>query len=205
MRARSTEASVCPARTSTPPLRARSVYTCPGRARSSGFVCGSVAVRIVVARSHALVPVVVPRRASIGSQKGVPNMEVFRGEIGFRSSASQRCSESDMQISPRPNFAMKLMASGVIFSAAIVRSPSFSRSSSSTSTIMRPWRISSTASSIVANGSLFSLILVGPTGSFHYTESPSDGQESLPRRVIRSGFWGRSFRVRVTAAVRRRL
>ena len=38
----------------------------------------------MVARSEALVPVVVPRRASIGSQKGVPNAEVLRGEIGFR-------------------------------------------------------------------------------------------------------------------------
>jgi len=40
---------------------------------------------------------------------------------------------------------------GVIFSAAMARSPSFSRSSSSTRTTMRPWRISSTASSTVAN------------------------------------------------------
>ena len=41
--------------------------------------------------------------------------------------------------------AMKLMASGVTFSAARVRSPSFSRSSSSTTTIIRPARISSIA------------------------------------------------------------
>src|SRR3989304_4003294 len=46
---------------------------------------------------------------------------------------------------------MKLTMSGVTFSAAMVRSPSFSRSSSSTTTTMRPWRMSSTASSIVAN------------------------------------------------------
>src|ERR1700693_2580393 len=49
------------------------------------------------------------------------------------------------QISPRPYLAMKLIASGVTFSAASVRSPSFSRSSSSTTTIMRPARISSIA------------------------------------------------------------
>ena len=36
-----------------------------------------------------------------------------------------------MQMRPRPCFAMKLIASGVTFSAASVRSPSFSRSSSS--------------------------------------------------------------------------
>src|SRR6266699_3311834 len=46
---------------------------------------------------------------------------------------------------------MKLIASGVTFSAAIMRSPSFSRSSSSTMTIMRPSCISAMASSIVAN------------------------------------------------------
>src|SRR5712692_3249381 len=107
---------------------------------------------MVVARSEALVPVVVPRRASMGSQKGVPNAEVLRGEIGARCSSSQRCSVSVRQISPRPYLAIKLMASGVTFSAAIVRSPSFSRSSSSTRTIMRPWQISATASSTVANG-----------------------------------------------------
>src|SRR4051794_28798699 len=41
---------------------------------------------------------------------------------------------------------MKLIASGVIFSAAIVRSPSFSRSSSSTTTTIFPARKSSIAS-----------------------------------------------------------
>ena len=42
------------------------------------------------------------------------------------------------QISPRPNLAMKFTASAVTFSAAITRSPSFSRSSSSTTMTMRP-------------------------------------------------------------------
>src|SRR5260370_13458838 len=54
---------------------------------------------------------------------------------------------------------MKLMASGVIFSAAMAKSPSFSRSSSSTRTIIRPCRISSTASSTLAKSALISLIL----------------------------------------------
>src|SRR5215470_942769 len=49
---------------------------------------------------------------------------------------------------------MKLIASGVTFSAAIVRSPSFSRSSSSTTTTMRPARMSSIASGTVLNGVL---------------------------------------------------
>src|SRR5574341_1565807 len=46
---------------------------------------------------------------------------------------------------------MKLMASAVTFSAAMVRSPSFSRSSSSTTMTMRPARMSSMASSMVPN------------------------------------------------------
>src|SRR5688572_3308976 len=50
------------------------------------------------------------------------------------------------QIRPRPWRAMKLMASGLTMSAAMVRSPSFSRSSSSTTMTMRPARICSTAS-----------------------------------------------------------
>src|SRR6267142_2688814 len=45
---------------------------------------------------------------------------------------------------------MKLIASGVTFSAASVRSPSFSRSSSSTTITKRPRAISRIASSIAA-------------------------------------------------------
>src|ERR1051326_5869517 len=56
-------------------------------------------------------------------------------------------------MSPRPCVAMKAISAGVAFSAAIVRSPSFSRSSSSQTTTIRPARNSSSASSMVANGS----------------------------------------------------
>src|ERR1051326_3612850 len=45
---------------------------------------------------------------------------------------------------------MKLIASGVANCAAIVRSPSFSRSAASTTTTNLPWRMSSIASSTVA-------------------------------------------------------
>src|SRR5512140_2288201 len=47
---------------------------------------------------------------------------------------------------------MKLMASGVTHWAAMVRSPSFSRSSSSTTTSIFPWRNSSIASGMGLNG-----------------------------------------------------
>src|SRR5262245_9488055 len=49
---------------------------------------------------------------------------------------------------------MKLMISGVTLEAAIVRSPSFSRSSSSTTTTIRPARMSSMASGMALKGML---------------------------------------------------
>ena len=70
MRARSTDASVCPARTSTPPARERNGKTWPGRARSDGFALDRMATRMVCARSAAEIPVVTPSVASIDSQKG---------------------------------------------------------------------------------------------------------------------------------------
>ncbi len=152
MRARSTEASVWPARTSTPPLRARSGKMCPGRARSLGRVAGSMATRMVCARSYAEMPVETPSFASIDSVNAVPKFEVFSADIWPSRRYSSRSSVIARQTRPRPYLAMKLMASGVIFSAAMVRSPSFSRSSSSTTTIMRPARISSSAVSTSQKG-----------------------------------------------------
>ena len=66
-------------------------------------------------------------------------------------SSSERSSVRQRQITPRPCVAMKLIASGVANSAAMVRSPSFSRSGASTTTTNLPARTSSIASSIVAN------------------------------------------------------
>ena len=101
MRDKSTLASVWPARTSTPPLRARSGKMWPGRARSCGRVFGSMAVRMVMARSEALMPVVTPRRPSMASVKAVPWTEVLIGDISGRWSSSQRSSVSGRQIRPR--------------------------------------------------------------------------------------------------------
>src|SRR5918993_3575496 len=154
MRARSTDASVCPGRTSTPPVRARSGKTWPGRARSCGRVLGSTAVRMVVARSAAEMPVVTPLRASTETVKAVPRKEVLSATCIVRCSSSQRSSVSGMQMRPRACVVMKLMISGVIFSAAQARSPSFSRSSSSTMIISRPSLMSRAASSMEAKGML---------------------------------------------------
>src|ERR1035437_8358956 len=90
-------------------------------------------------------PVVTPSLASMDSVNAVPKLEVFSADIWPRRRWSRRSSVMARQTRPRPYLAMKLVASGVIFSAAMVRSPSFSRSSSSQTTIMRPARSSESA------------------------------------------------------------
>ena len=77
IRARSTEASVWPARFRTPPVWARSGNMWPGRFRSEGRVAGSIAVSTVAARSAAEMPVVVRPRASIETVNAVPKLDVF--------------------------------------------------------------------------------------------------------------------------------
>ena len=83
-------------------------------------------------------PVVVRSRASIDTHIAVSR----RDELSLTSSGISRWSSRSgviaRQMRPRPWRAMKLMASGATFEAAMVRSPSFSRSSSSTTTIIRP-------------------------------------------------------------------
>ena len=94
-------------------------------------------------------PVLVTRlRLDRHAERGVEPRRVLSSTISGMSSSSSRSSVIGMQIRPRPCFAMKLIASGVTFSAAIVRSPSFSRSSSSTTMIISPSRMASMASSI---------------------------------------------------------
>ena len=132
-------------------MRARNGKTCPGRTRSSGRVAGSIAARTVAARSAAEIPVVTLPFASIDTVKAVPYVDVFRSTINGSRNASQRSSVSARQINPRPCVAMKLIACGVTISAAMARSPSFSRSSSSTMITNRPARSSANASSIEAN------------------------------------------------------
>ena len=153
-RARSTAASVWPARSSTPPSLALSGKTWPGWTRSSGPEPGSIATWIVRARSAALIPVVTPSRASTEIVNAVWKGDSFLAAIRSSPSSSQRSGVSVRQISPRPSLAMKLIASGVANWAAIVRSPSFSRFSSSQTTTIFPRRMSSIASSMVAKARL---------------------------------------------------
>ncbi len=81
---------------------------------------GSIATRIVVARSEALIPVVTPKRgaASTLTVKAVACDSVLCSTICGRSSARQRSGVSVRQMSPRPCLVMKLMRAGVTLSAA---------------------------------------------------------------------------------------
>jgi hypothetical protein len=151
-RARSTQASVCPVRRKTPPSLACKGKRWPGVTISLRFVLGSMRVCTVVARSKAEMPVVMLARASTDTVNAVPMDSVFWEVISWRDSSRSRSAVMGMQIRPRAKRAIKLMASGVTFSAAIIRSPSFSRFSSSNTMIKRPDWISEITSSTEQNG-----------------------------------------------------
>ena len=96
-------------------------------------------------------PVVTSRRASIETQNAVPRRAVFSCTIGGICSASRRSAVIGRQIEPAPVRGHEIHDLGVTNSAAQARSPSFSRSSSSTITTTRPARRSASTSSTVAN------------------------------------------------------
>ncbi|CAK7259790.1 Secreted protein (Modular protein) (plasmid) [Shinella sp. WSC3-e] len=80
--------------------------------------------------------------------KAVWRYSVFCGTISGTSSASSRSPSIATQMRPRACFIMKAIASGVTASEATMISPSFSRFSSSTTTIMPPRTRAAIASSI---------------------------------------------------------
>src|SRR6266542_2768060 len=94
-------------------------------------------------------PVETPSRASTETVNAVDWVGPLRATISGICSSSRRSPSIGMQIRPRPWAAMKLIASGVANWAAMARSPSFSRSSSSTIRTIRPIRKSSIASGTV--------------------------------------------------------
>ena len=124
----------------------------PGLPRSSGSVSGSRSARTVAALSNAEMPVVAPFSTSTDTVKAVPSRAVLSWTIMGSCNCFSRSAFRGTQMSPRPYEAMKLMASGVTFSAAIARSPSFSRSSSSTMMTILPALMSSVALSIEDSG-----------------------------------------------------
>ncbi len=111
----------------------------------------------------------MPSLASIETVNAVPYGVSLCSVIGRRPSSSQRSSVRQRQIRPRAWTAMKLIASGVANCAAIVRSPSFSRSGASTTTTILPARMSSIASSIVENA------VSGTDASSDFTSSSYPG------------------------------
>ena len=122
-RARSTEPSVCPVRTSTPPRARAEREDVAGRDEIVGLARrGSRRRAIVCARSAALMPVVTPCRASMLTVNAVPSggprapgRRHHRQARGARSAPRS----SVRQMRPRPCVAMKLMASGVTNCAAM--------------------------------------------------------------------------------------
>ncbi len=108
---------------------------------------------MVIARSWAVMPV-RHFRWSIGTVNEVPKGAVFDSTIGLSLSRSQTSGNRGMQSWPRPWVIMKFTISGVTFSAAQMKSPSFSRSSASTTMTISPRAIASTAASIVENSAI---------------------------------------------------
>ena len=115
---------------------------------SLASACGLIAVKIVCDLSCAEIPVLTPSLASIETVKAVWWRDSLRRSINDRPSFSVRSGVNARQIRPRPYFAIKLIASGVQYSAMTHRSPSFSRSSSSTRIKTLPILASAITSSI---------------------------------------------------------
>ncbi|MBA7712915.1 hypothetical protein ES703_121908 [subsurface metagenome] len=122
---------------------------CPGRARSSALVVGSIIAFIVSALSAAEIPVLTLCLASTDTVKAVENFEVFSPTIRGTLNSSNRLPIIGMQINPLACKVIKLIASEVTFSAARARSPSFSLSSSSIMIMNLPAFISSIASEMI--------------------------------------------------------
>ncbi len=103
----------------------------------------------MVARSAAEMPVVTPC-AAVASTETV-NAVFMDSSLSCTICGSRSRSSSSpsmgAQIRPRHSLIMKATISGVAFSAARTRSPSFSRSSSSTTTTGRPAAMSEIARS----------------------------------------------------------
>ena len=112
-----------PARLSTPPFAVaqREDVARPGEVVGPGRRVDERAT--VVARSAAEMPVVVPWRASTDTVNAVRCASVLLATISGSWSSSRRSPSSGMQITPLVWRIMNPIASGVTFSAAMMRSP----------------------------------------------------------------------------------
>ena len=145
-RQRSTAASVWPDRIKTPPSRAIKGKTCPGRTKSVAPILLLASDRTVLLRCSAEMPVVRPCRTSTETVKAVPNGASFCATIGASCSRRASSNVSGAQTIPQQWRIMNAIFSGVHRAAAMTRSPSFSRSSSSVTTTISPREIASIAS-----------------------------------------------------------
>src|SRR6266403_1927779 len=137
-RHRSMHASVWPERISTPPSRATSGKTWPGRTKSAAPLLGLASARTVLVRSSAEMPVVSPWRTSTETVKAVPRGASFKATMGSRCRRFASSADSGTHTMPEVWRMMKAIFSGVHLEAAVNRSPSFSRSSSSATTTISP-------------------------------------------------------------------
>src|SRR5215831_2760282 len=137
-RHRSMHASVWPERISTPPSRATSGNTWPGRTKSVAPLLGLASARTVLVRSSAEMPVVSPWRTSTETVNAVPSGASFSATMGSRWSRLASSTDKGAQTMPEVWRMMKAIFSAVHLAAATNRSPSFSRSSSSATTTISP-------------------------------------------------------------------
>ena len=135
----STEASVWPALTRTPPSLAIIGKMWPGDTISFLLTFFFDAILIVLALSLADIPVVIPFFASIEIVKAVLFLDWFTGDIKDKFNLLACKLSSAKQIKPRPCFAMKLIFFAVESDDEITKSPSFSLFSSSTNMNMPPF------------------------------------------------------------------
>lgn len=96
---------------------------------------GSARARKVAARSAAEMPVVVPALRSTDTVKAVPFGSWLRETMGGSRRSSQRSPGSATHITPEEWRTTKPTVSAVASSPARIRSPSFSRDSSSVTTM----------------------------------------------------------------------
>ena len=149
-RIRSTVASVCPARSSTPFFLAASGNMWPGRRKSSGRDRAFTHCLAVTPRSAAEMPVEV-LMWSMETVKAVSWLSELWDTIWGSLSLVHSSMLMGMQIRPLPCTAMKFTFSVVACWAAQIKSPSFSLFSSSVTSTIFPWRSSSSTSSMVLN------------------------------------------------------
>ena len=119
-RQRSTAASVWPERISTPPSRAISGKTWPGRTKSAAPMLPLASARTVLQRCSAEMPVVSPWRTSTETVKAVPSGASLAATIGARCSRRASSSVSGAQTMPQQWRMMKAIFSGVQSDAAMI-------------------------------------------------------------------------------------